>query len=236
MKHLFVFLLFLGFSLTPCFAQEIDKAPQISVSGTGRIRAKPDLATIRLGVEAQAAEAVQAQSKVNDKITKILQQLEKRGIPKKQIQTTNLQLYPVYSQENPETRNNEPPRVVAYRASNTLQIEVTDTTTVGQVIDAGTSAGANQLQGVSFFLKDEKAQKNLALRQAVLEARKKAETLADSLGVRLGDVLTAREDSVNVSMPHYAAMERAAVASTPVEPGEIEIQAGVTVQYRILKN
>jgi uncharacterized protein YggE len=107
---------------------------------------------------------------------------------------------------------------------------------VGTVIDAGLKAGANQLEGVQFLLRNELPAREQALKEAVQEARGKAQTMADALRVNLAEVIEASEGGVSV-VPRIEAKFSTAAAtapdSTPVSPGEISVRASVTIRYRI---
>ena len=129
------------------------------------------------------------------------------------------------------------PRVVAYRAGNTIEVTVEDAKLVGKVIDAGLGAGANRLEGVSFGLKNDLPQRTAALRSAVEEARTKAQSMARALDVPLGSVREVVEGDVHVLRHERFAAGRAIMAAdamqTPVEPGEVRVQASVTIHYDI---
>jgi uncharacterized protein len=207
----------------------------ITVTGTGEVNAPPDQATVRLGATAQAEEAAAAQRDVNAIMDKALAAIEKAGIARKNIRTTGLTLTPIYAPEQPKQPIE--PRVVAYRAGNTIEVTVNDLKLVGKVIDAGLGAGANRLEGVSFTLENDLEQRRHALTKAVEEARAKAETIANTLDVPLGDVREVMEGGVSV-MPRYErlaarGMMAEAAMSTPVEPGEVRVQASVTIHYNI---
>jgi len=76
-----------------------------------------------------------------------------------------------------------------------------------------------------------------ALKQAVQEARSKAQVMADALRVNLNEVLEVAEGGVSIMQPQMAmnsrVMAMAADVNTPVSPGEIEVHASVTIRYRI---
>lgn len=214
-----------------------DVKPTLTVNGNSEVAITPDRAVVRLGAEAQADTAAAAQTQVNEIVQRALQQIRAVGIEERKIQTSGISLFPVYSQQ--EFRPNTPPvtpRIVAYRASNTVQVEVTNLTLVGKVIDAGTTAGANRIEGLNFDLQDDLPARMRALQQAVAEARTKANAMATALGVRLLEVSEVTEGGVNVvsPMPRMGLMvNRAEAASTPVQPGEVRVQASVTLRYRI---
>ncbi|MGH9335301.1 MAG: SIMPL domain-containing protein, partial [Vicinamibacteria bacterium] len=104
---------------------------------------------------------------------------------------------------------------------------------VGEVIDVATEAGANSVQNIQFGLKDEAAVKARALREAATDARRKADALADALGLEITGIFSVIEGEPDVvrPMPAYRemAMAQAASAPTPVEPGTIEFRASVTL-------
>ena len=140
----------------------------------------------------------------------------------------------VDAQGNPRVRE---PRITGYRASNVLEARVNDIAKVGDVVDAGIDAGANELQGVTFELKDDAKARADALRQAVDEARADAEMLAAALGVQLGPIEEAMRGGGGVFPPQPLMRGRmgmmAAEMATPVQPGEVRVSASVTLRYRI---
>jgi uncharacterized protein YggE len=116
-------------------------------------------------------------------------------------------------------------------------VELENLAQVGPVIDAGLRAGANQLEGVQFGIKNDLPVRQQALKQAVAEAHVKAESMAEALGVRLNGVQEASESGTSVA-PKYQSGGLAMVAvrdgtPTPVSPGQLEVTATVTVKYFI---
>lgn len=213
--------------------------PSITVNGSGEVRAAPDEAVVSLGVLAQTPQASDAQREASRIARAILDAIAALGVPEEAIQTSQLTLTPVYEQPRYDQREPIPaePRIVAYQASNVVTVRLDDLAKIGPVIDAGIEAGANQLQGVGFDLRDDRAAREEALRQAVAEARSKAAAIAAALGVELGPVLEAQEGGVTIYRPQpmaRMAMEMSAAdQSTPVAPGELTITGHVTVRYRI---
>lgn len=213
-----------------------ESGAQLTVSGEGEVRAAPDEALVRLGVLAEAATAREAQERASAIAQKILAGVEALGVEASQIQTTDLQLSPVYGQQRPGQEPGEP-RITGYQASNVVAVRLSKLERVGPVVDAGIQAGANQVQGIDFRLKNDLAARRQALRQAVAEARAKAEEIAAALGVTLGEVAEAAEGGASSPMPRFAARGLAAVGfasqATPISPGELTVGASVTLSYRI---
>ncbi len=230
-----VLLLFMVLLVPALRAQDHASIPTLSVTGTGEVRAQPDQAIVRLGVTQEGTTAREAQQKANSVAQAILTSLRQLGIDSKQIQTSQLTLYPVYTHNGPEPVRSEPPRIAGYRASNILSVTVDKIEQVGQVVDAGLKAGSNQVEGITFGLKDDTATRQQALTQAAGEARRKAETIAKALNVQLEGIHEVIEGGVSVMPVREMMMMARADASTPVAPGEVTVNATLTVKYRISK-
>lgn len=221
-----------------------ERGPTLTVSGTGEASAKPDRAVVRLGAVAQAESASAAQDQVNEIIQAAVAAIRGIGIREEAIATAGIALHPVYADHHPRPVDGgrdgpREPRIVAYRASNSLRVTVDDLARVGDVIDEGVKAGANQIEELSFQLKDDTAARRQALTGASNQARAKAEAIAQAMGLKLDGVLEVTEGGVHVLRPRMelarvgvaaAAMD---VASTPVQPGQVDVQATVTVTYRV---
>src|SRR5260370_33022367 len=131
----------------------------------------------------QAATAEAAQELTSAAAQEILGAIQKAGAPANQIQTARLVLSPVYAPRNPDSR--DAPRIVAYNATNTVSVRLTNLSIIGPVIDAGLKAGANQIEGVVFGLRNDLPSRQQALKQAVEEARSKAQIMTDAADVNL---------------------------------------------------
>lgn len=212
--------------------------PVLSVQGSGSSRVDPDEATVRLGVLVQAPTAQAAMQQVNQTANAILAAVRKLGVADKDIQTSELNLNPVYGQEMPPERGGAPrePRIVGYQASNVVSIRLTKMDQVGPVVDAGLAAGANRLDGVAFGLQNDEAARADALSRAATAARAKAAALAKALNVRLAGIVEVVEGGVTLFTPMRSsrmAMEAMATADTAVSAGQVGVDASLTLRYRI---
>lgn len=208
----------------------------LTVRGSGEVSAAPDQAIIQLGAVFQSERAAEAQKQVNRVVSAILKAIKAVGISGENISTTELTLVPLHERANrAPAQQTTLPRIVGYLATNVVRIEINDMNKIGDVIDVGIGAGANRLEGLSFQLKDDTVLRQKALRQAVLNAREKADSITDALNLRLGRILEITEEGVQAVRPQLR-IQRMAVAaaeSTPVEPGRIQVSAAVIVGYQI---
>jgi hypothetical protein len=200
-----------------------------SVPASTRFSRRSAESTVR-----QSPNAQSAQEQANSAAKQILSAVEKLGVPSTRIKTSRLTLTPVYAPRS--GGSTEAPRIVAYTASNIITVDLDNLALTGPVIDEGLKAGANQLEGARFGLKNDAAARERALRQAVSEARRKAEVIAETLGVRLADVQEVSEGGISIiprgESAGIAMLAREATP-TPVSPGQVEVHASVTLRYRI---
>jgi hypothetical protein len=183
---------------------------------------------------AEAKNALDAQKQIAQVMQRVVKEIKAQGIPEENIRTAGLSLNPVYSHPAPKAgQDPEAPRIVGYRASNTVRVQVDDMERVGAVIDAGITAGANQLNSLAFDLRDDLKFRKQALQLAAQEARAKAEAIASALNLQLGEVIEVREEGGSPPHPVERRFAAPAAAATPVQPGQVQVSAAVTVRFRL---
>ena len=228
MKKLFVLFIALVVLLTAAAAQAESR---ISVSGTGEIRVSADTAVISLGVNARDKDVLKAQQKVNESIAAIRAALTEQGISEENINTEFINIYVTYDYRDDQEE------VEAYNASSTLAIKVTEMDKVGAIIDAAFSAGANTLNGISFSASDTSEAKSEALREAVADAKNKADVLAEASGLKITGIESLSEDGVysyenNVGNVYAKmAVAETADAGTVVQAAKLIVSASVSITY-----
>jgi uncharacterized protein YggE len=207
----------------------------IVVQGSGHVSAAPDRAVIVLGAIAQGPSAAEAQRMVNEVLGRAIDHVRALGVPDQSIRTAGISVEPVFAPAPQPRTDGEPPQIVAYRASNHVRVEVDDLARLGPVIDAVIASGGNQVESLSFEVRDEKPRLE-ALRQAVVDAHEKAQAIASALKVELGEPLEISElgpVAIPQPMARGAAEMAAPPAPTPVQPGQLEIQQQVTIRFRL---
>lgn len=206
----------------------------IAVTGMGEVQVAADQATLNFAVETSATTSQEAARLNAETMERVIAALVAAGIPRDEIETSNFSVYPDY-QHDPQAAE---PRIRGYRVNNQVSFETTDLERIGQLIDAALEAGANRVDGISFGLSDPSAAEAEALRQAVEKARASAQTLAQALGVPLGELLYATTSSapvrpLPVMMARDVRVEAAQGFATPIQPGEQTVHANVTLIFAI---
>lgn len=216
-----------GLAAAPVVAQE---PPRITVTGTAEAQAVPDVATITAGVETRAETAAAALAANSEAMAAVLAALDASGVERRDVQTSQLSINPVYEpyrEGSPEAQ-----RVAGYEAANMVTVRVRDVAKLGATVDAVTKAGANRLFGIGFDVSDPKPTLDAARRQAVADARAKAELFAEAAGVKLGPVVRIGE-AVNAPGPVVMRAEAMADKAAPVEGGTVSLQAQVEIVYAL---
>jgi len=193
----------------------------ITVTGNGMVDSTPNQASFDFGVTTNGATAAQALNSNSAQARAIIDALKKAGIASSAIQTTQVSLWP-------QTRHHE---VTGYQASNSVHV----TATIGKsgaLVDAAVGAGANNVDGPSVDTADKSALYDAALKKALLDAKGKAQAIADAAGISLGAPLKVHEGGSTPVVYAEQALRAAPVgAAPPVEAGTQQIQASVTVIY-----
>lgn len=218
---------------TAAHAQEPAKMTErtVSVSATGTVSAEPDRAAISTGVMIEAATARDAMNLNTAAMKRLLDGLKSAGIDPKDIRTTQIQVNPRYSQPKGDR---QPPSVSGYQAVNQVRIIVRDLKRLGDILDQSITLGANQMGGVAFEVSESETLRDEARKNAMTNARRRAELYAAAAGASVGQVLAISE-SIQGPQPRFmAAGARAAMAeAVPVEPGSIDLTAQVHVTYAL---
>jgi len=231
MKKIWLVSLLLIAIAIPSLASIFKDDQTLSVTGTGLVKVEPDTANVRLGVDVSKKTAQEAQAGNAEIMQMVMAAMGKQGIPKDKIQTSGFNIWPEMKYEPGQS-----PKVVGYRCSNQVNISVEDLSKTSKVIDAGISAGANNVQGVQFFRKDDAEFKKLALDKAVKDAAVKAQAIANAAGLKIKGIKNIIESgAVTVPQADYAvrAMGVGGAEQTPISPGLMEVRGSVTISYAV---
>ena len=193
----------------------------ITVQGTASVEAVPDRAELTFGVESQAQTAKAALAASAAEMRRVLAALREAGATDAKTQHVSL---------SPRQEGRE---VQGYVASNSVTATIKQLTTAGAVIDAAVDAGADQIYGPSLVRSDQTGLYRQALAAAVADARLSAQAIAAAANLSLGRVTTIVEGGGAPQPLPFAAADRAAAESTPLEPGRQQITATVTVTLSV---
>lgn len=213
----------------PLSAQE--ERPRIVVTGEGQAAAAPDMAMMRLGVEARGAAPGEAVAEMSARMEPVLAALAEAGIAAADIQTGQVSLRPIQSYRQDD--GTEAPRIEGYVASNQVDVRIRELDRIGALLDGVVEVGANRLDWLAFGLQDPGATRDAALRDAVADARRKAELVAEAAGVTLGGIVSVVEQGGGFRPGPMMMAEASDRSAVPVAPGEVETDAAVSVTFAL---
>lgn len=215
----------------PDAAAQNDGPRTITVTGEGEASAAPDMAVLSIGVETDGETAAAALRQNSAQMSATIAKLKEFDIADRDIQTSGLSIQPRYDYE--QNRSNPP--IVGFRASNAVTVRLRDLDAAGGVIDQAVQSGANSLNGLSFTFADPKPLYEEARRDAVAQAKAKAELLTDAAGVGLGRLMTIQDGHIGAPSPEprMMRMEAADASAVPLASGESTVTANVTLIYEI---
>jgi hypothetical protein len=202
----------------------------IVVSGTGRVAVQPDVGDLRLGVTVAKPTVEAARGEAAATMEAILRAVDGAGIARADVRTVMLSVQPRY-----DYRDGRSPVLTGYEVANLVEISVRDLAVLGDVIDATLAAGATSMDALTFRLADPASAEREARRQAMGEARSRADVLAEAAGLTIEGVIDIIEGQPGRPPVPVAKVERMALATdppTPVEAGMLEIAVTVSVTYR----
>ncbi|MBY4629578.1 SIMPL domain-containing protein [Rhizobium croatiense] len=220
----------------PAMAQEAKpREAVISVTGDGESSMAPDMAVVTLSVVKQAKTAREALDENNKAMKDVLGALKSGGIAERDLQTSGFSIQPQYNYPQPVDGQQQQPQLIGYQTINSITVRLRDLATLGQVIDQSVTLGINQGGEIQFTNDKPEAAIEEARRNAVAEAVKKAKTLSEAAGVKLGRIIEINENEPRpLPQPAYrATMMKEADAAVPVQGGETTYHVSVTVTFAI---
>ncbi|MBY3049731.1 SIMPL domain-containing protein [Rhizobium laguerreae] len=221
----------------PAFAQEAKpREPVISVTGDGESSVAPDMAVVNLAVVKQAKTAREALDENNKAMNDVLAALKSGGIAERDLQTSGFSIQPQYNYPQPVDGQQQQPQLIGYQTINSVTVRLRDLAKLGAVIDQSVTLGINQGGEIQFTNDKPDAAIEEARKAAVADAVKRAKTLSEAAGVKLGRILEINENVPRaMPQPVYRAtmMKEASDAAVPVQGGENNYNVSVTVTFAI---
>ena len=163
----------------------------------------------------------------------VIESLQESGIEEADIKTTRLELRQV-RQRDRETRE----VTVRWQVRNRVKATIRDIDSTGDTIDAAIAAGATVSIGCSSARPIPSAALAEAREAAVASAAVTASQLASAADVAVAGVLSIVEGGFyggfdESGLRRFSEDSRPRLASTPIQPGMIDIEVTVYIEYLI---
>jgi uncharacterized protein len=217
----------------PTYADEMKMNRVISMTGHGEVRAIPDTAQVSVGVTSFGKTAREALTANTKSMTDLMAVLVKAGTEKRDITTSNFNVGPRYV--NTSNDGSTPAKIAGYDVTNTVTINVRKIEALGDILDQAVTAGSNQVYGISFGVTDADKKLDDARKDALADAKRKAELYAAAGGFSVGQVVSVNEGGGGQPMPMVYARAKSAdmAADVPMSQGEQTLGIDVSVVWEI---
>lgn len=223
-------------AVVTCFAGPVAAAERlITVIGTGQVASVPDMAKFDISVQTEAPTASEALRQNSARMQTIQDELRTLGLEARDIQTTRVNVGPVWTDWAPKEGGEPTRKIAGYTSSSSIALTLRDLDAVGGLLDRLVEIGASSVSGPHFGFQDPRPALDEARRAAVRDGRAQAELFAEAAGVRLGSlaaIVPQGNGMIGGGHPVMHMME--AARSVPVAPGELDTRIEVTMQWEIL--
>jgi uncharacterized protein YggE len=193
------------------------------LSGSGQVKAIPDLAVLQLGVQTTglSLESIQNENaQINQAVIQALKQL---GVT--ELQTHQYSIDKQYEYVDGQQLDK------GYSVRNLLELSTSDLAMVGTIIDTAVKNGANIVNFIRFEVTDAEQYYLDALNLAIANAYAKAYSISDKLGIHLYPFPRRIDEKSAPPVPYLAVGMREGAYATPIETGTNLIEASVTVEF-----
>lgn len=210
--------------------------PLVNVSGYGEVKVQPDEINVQVAVETRDKSLDNAKKQNDKNVADILAYLKKSGVDAKNVQTTYMNVQPIYSGEFGQATPN------VYMASKTINVLIKNVSKFDELLSGIYKAGANRVDGIEFRTSALQKHREQARKLAVQAARQKAVALTAELGAKAGRVYAINEGGTNYPGPiaygraANKMMESAAFdggGGPTISVGQIVVSATVDVSFLI---
>jgi uncharacterized protein YggE len=193
----------------------------IAISTADEATATADIAAITVGFESSGPESQSTYIEAGKLSQSIIRALHQAGVGDKQIESSQQGMVK-NTEFDPKLTTPEERKKMAYTFSQSWQISVA-TKQASDVIRAAIAAGANKTGDIEWRLSDRKALQAKAAEVALIKARSVAAHMAEGLGVKLGTLVYASNQTPIARLfgaggGGTATVESAEVTATRGEP------------------
>lgn len=211
----------------------------ITVNSSEEVSVVPDIAEVVYSVRTKESTASGCQQKNAEEVSQVIELLKGLGVEEASIQTSDYYMNPVYNYSG------STPKLTGYEAISTLTVSDLPIEDLDSILAQSVSTGINTVQSITYQASQYDKSYQEALTKAVASAYSKAQALAEAAGAKVGNVISIQETSgysearytdyartgaLNASAKQEAMMDMA----ESIMPGEIQVEAGIIVEYQLI--
>lgn len=211
-----------------------ESANTITVNASSEVKVVPDKATINVRCESSGKTAEEAQDAGATQVNAVLESIRAAGVDEKDIQTEHTSVSPRYDWSDDGDGS-----IVGYDAYTHIVVSSIDIDAVGPLMDSCLSAGATGVDGPTYYASNYDEAYAQALSEAVEASKPKAEAIAKAAGSAVGEVVSVTEGYQDTGLRYEekalmnSSEDADAGAAMEIAPGEVSVEAQVSVVYAI---
>ncbi len=232
----------------------------LTVTGEGETKVTPNVAELSFSVRVNDKSAEAAQASTTARVNDIVAMLKSNGVEDKDIKTVSFDLYEHYPEwaydpmcdssmmESDMMMAEMPSYEVCgpteykpdgFESYQSISIKIRDLSKAGMIASEIAKKGATNISSLSFTADDKKSGKEAAREKAIVDARERADKIANQFGKRVTKMTSYYENDYGSSNPFNPSSYDAeyAVKSASGEPmlsvGEQTVTASVSVTFEI---
>ena len=203
---------------------KFERKNKITVSGTGNLSVNPNLAFIQMEVFSENQSLSEAQQENTKVMGEVIGALTKLGISHKDMQTAAYTIQPKYDYSDGKQV------LRGHTVRNAISVKISQIEQAGKIIDTAVEAGVNRITNIRFTVENSEIYYDQALKFALEDAMRKAEIMAGEMRLYLNPKPVSITENVSES-PNGPRILATAESATPIEPGQLNIKAVVTVRF-----
>ncbi len=247
MKRSTILLVILLCSAFSSSAQEIDKLPVITVTGTAEVQIAPDEAVFSIDVAKTDKDLAVAKRLNDESVGKILELTRHFSISPQNVQTAQIAVDMKYeSIRDGKTRvlNDDGDEIGkrvfrGYEVSKSVTVRLTDLSRFEEFFAGVLQTGVSAVNSVKFETSKLRENKDKAREMAMKAAKEKATAMAAAVNQSIGRAIKITEGNVGgQTFANYSSNSNAtgtagvfAESLVTFAPGAIKIEAQVTVSF-----
>ena len=185
------------------------RMPDIATIGRGEISIRATHAILTVMVENNASSAATAGGENARLVASTMKSLRAAGVKDAELTNGGYSL-------NQDFENGDRRRPRGFVARNSIRIDVPRVDEVGKLIDAALAGGATLVSPIQYLGNDMSNARRDALKAAVAEATRDAQTLAEAAGGTLGRLISM---STGIGNPVYPRLGSEVVATSLASSG-----------------
>ncbi len=255
MKTIILFLCLVLAFCASSFAQDLDKTPQIAVTGNAEVLVEPDEAYISLDVTKLDKDLTIAKKQNDETTAKILEVTRRFNISAQNVNIRNISVEiknkiirdpkkPVYDEDGDLTGEKI---FIGYEVSKTIRIKYLELNKFEELFAELLKTGVTEVNSVEFETSKLRQYKDQARDMAIKAAKEKATAMSASIGQTIGKAIRITEGTISNSTLNYGnlsansnttanisrvpTVETVSTSVGSFSPGTITVSAQATVIF-----